>query len=290
MPRLIMLIGLPGSGKSTYAQQLCGKNSKLIYCSSDAIRKELYGDESIQTDNNKVFRILHHRVKNYIQLGFDVIYDATNVTRKNRKIIIEYCKDIATVEGHVVWAPIEECIKRDKDRDRTVGSDVIRKFLYRWQSPNYDEGFDSLYITYNIDNFSSETYIKQCLTDMDIPHDNPHHKLSVLNHCISVKYYCLSHFKETILTEAAIYHDIGKPLTKFFKEQDNVAHYYQHDNVGGYMVYGCCANKPMDEVILISWIVCNHMQPFFKSNYYNNLSQKYKELLDNLHEADTTNP
>ena len=52
-PILTVLVGLPGSGKSTYANKI--KNA--ILCSSDKVREELYGDENIQGDKQKVFRI-----------------------------------------------------------------------------------------------------------------------------------------------------------------------------------------------------------------------------------------
>lgn len=48
MVKFYMLIGLPGSGKSEIARQLADGNT--IVLSSDAIRKEFYGDETIQDD------------------------------------------------------------------------------------------------------------------------------------------------------------------------------------------------------------------------------------------------
>ena len=48
VPKLEILIGLPGSGKSTYCKEKRELNSNSVYLSSDKIREELYGNESIQ--------------------------------------------------------------------------------------------------------------------------------------------------------------------------------------------------------------------------------------------------
>lgn len=287
MNKLIMLIGLPGSGKSTYAKMLLEKEPNIKYCSSDETRKLIYGDEAIQGDPNKVFRTLHNNVKKHLNEGFDVIYDATNVTRKSRKNIISEVKHIAEIAAHIVWAPYEDCIRRDTERSRTVGVEVIKKFLYRWQSPYYDEGFKSIKLIRNCDDEWDYTIYRDDLIDaMKITHDNPHHTLNIYDHCCCAFDYIREKGTVTTLAHAAAYHDIGKPLTKFFK--DDVAHYYQHDNVGGYLIYGCFSEpyQTSEDIIKISWLISNHMQPFFKSSYYNNLSKDMKDMIDLLHAAD----
>ena len=89
-PLFIMLVGLPGSGKSTYANtfrsQLLSEinDERVVIISSDAIRKELYGDESIQTDPARVFSLMEERTLDELDKGSVVLYDATNINRKNR--------------------------------------------------------------------------------------------------------------------------------------------------------------------------------------------------------------
>ena len=56
---LNILIGIPGSGKTTFAKSKLFEN--YIYLSSDEIRKELYGFEN-QEHNNEVFDLLHKRL------------------------------------------------------------------------------------------------------------------------------------------------------------------------------------------------------------------------------------
>lgn len=299
MAKLIMLVGLPGSGKSTYGKKLCASERVTTYLSSDKIREELYGDESIQGDPSKVFRIMHNRLKDYLKRDLIVVYDATNVTRKNRRAVINEVKDLCDegLEAHIVWAPYFQCIERDKQRKRTVGEDVIRKFLYRWQSPFYDEGFTNIELIFNCDvGWNRIVYSNAMLSNMQIPHDNPHHQLDIDQHCASAENYVYNKYGSTHgweLVYAAAYHDIGKPFTKGYKSNPDtgkidytVAHYYQHDNVGGYFVYGFYDSIKQQEAIKTSWLVCNHMQPYFNSSYYKNLEERLKDLLDKLHEAD----
>lgn len=290
---MIILVGLPGSGKSTYAKSLLDPYGHIKYLSSDKIREELYGDENIQGDPNKVFRVMHNRVKEFLDKGHDVVYDATNVTRKNRRSVInevkKYCKEI---EAHIVWAPYEDCVSRDKNRVRSVGEDVIRKFLYRWQSPYYDEGFKKIKVVHNEDIGFDINHYKNCIVDnMKIPHDNPHHKFSVYEHSLVAFEYVKSHGAPNIVQEATFFHDIGKPMTKCYKSDADgsmipIAHYYQHDAVGGYLSYGIYSPGASGIDVTVSWLISNHMQPYFDSNYYKNMDPCYKQMLDQLHEAD----
>lgn len=50
--------------------------------SSDAIREEILGDVSCQDQNAKVFDVLHTRVREDIRLGYNTIYDATNLDKE----------------------------------------------------------------------------------------------------------------------------------------------------------------------------------------------------------------
>lgn len=70
---------------------------------------------------------MHRRSVKYLTEGKNVIYDALNITKKNRANIIVKTKDIATIEAHVMQVSVELCIKRDADRERSVGKEVIEK-------------------------------------------------------------------------------------------------------------------------------------------------------------------
>ena len=308
MAKLIVLCGLPGSGKSFYAEQFKAVDDAIcagatVIHSSDAIREELFGDPSFQGDNAKVFELMHKRTREDLRAGKTVIYDATNVTRKARKSAIACAHPTHdTVECHIVWAEPEECIRRDSLRDRSVGPAVIDKMIRRWQSPWLDEGFDRVEVHLNQQNFDQVKYIASKACDLHISHDNPHHTLGVLEHCMAAHSNIIERAaREDItkyrdynrLAKAAYWHDIGKPYTKFFKPGEAVAHYYDHHCVGGYLAYGLflspdhlICNTEMEEIGFISWIISTHMEPFFNSGYYQKMHPQWKWYIDTIHEAD----
>ena len=313
MAKLIILCGLPGSGKSQYAlnykavdDAIC-KDFTVIH-SSDAIREELFGDANSQEDNGRVFELMRKRAKEDLRAGKTVIYDATNVTRKARRGAINLATKSDTIECHIIWADPIECKHRDSVRDRKVGPEVIEKMLRRWQSPWYDEGFDNICVHLNQNEFDQVKYVASMASNMHIPHNNPHHTLGVWEHCMQAYSNATQIIKDDkqicksdcyAISAATFWHDIGKPWTKGYKANKETgvidyshAHYYNHHCVGGYLSYGLflnyhvIGNANMYNICLISYLITNHMEPFFNSHYYRDLNPTLKHFIDVLHEAD----
>ena len=279
-PKLILLVGIPGSGKTMYAENYIERNNDTIHLSSDAIRKELYGDESVQGDPAEVFSLMRQRAIELLNEGHNVVYDATNMTRKDRACIIGACPRFVQIECHIIWAPIEECIKRDAARERTVGKEVIDRMIKRFQAPYYDEGIDEIMI---VRTYYSDEYYQKCFEDMQIPHDNPHHTLSIYEHCIAAR-DCITSTTHDMY-HAAWWHDIGKPYVKSFIDSKgnvgDIAHYYGHQCVSAWISYGLFGVTPK-----IAWLISTHMDPFLNTKYWRNLPAFLKKDIDLLHEAD----
>lgn len=284
-PTLIILVGPPGSGKTTYAHKHIEEHPGTVHLSSDKIRKELHGDETIQDNPGLVFNIMQKRAVAGLDFGYDVIYDSTAMTRKDRAGIIAACPKFVKIECHIVWATIETCIERDAARKRTVGKEVIDRMLKRFQAPFFDEDIDEIKVVLP-DGFDCGTYRLQCMNDMIIPHDNPHHTLDIYSHCLEANKYLAHYIKnnDDDLDKAAFFHDVGKPYVKAYVDSKGnsceQAHYYQHQCVGAYMAYG------MGLSIETAWLISTHMDVFLNTKYYNKLPVYLKKQVDLLHEAD----
>lgn len=283
-PKLILLVGPPGCGKSTYAKKYIAEHSNTVHLSSDKIRAELYGDESIQTDPGRVFALMQSRAVDVLNNWNSVLYDATNMTRKDRAGIIAACPKFVKIEAHIIWTPIETCIERDAARERNVGKDVIDRMLKRFQAPYYDEGIDEINVIWP-DYFDELRYANDIRENMNIPHDNPHHTLNIKEHCEAAARYAWNNKYGSNIFAAALYHDVGKPYVKAFVDAKGNpcehAHYYQHHCVSAWMYYGVYNKDPE-----IAWLISTHMEVFNNSKYYKNLPPYLKIKLDKLHECD----
>lgn len=149
---VIILIGLPGSGKSSFAHCLQARPGwRLI--STDAIRSHLFGDEAIQGPWLKVWSEVGREFREAarsIQQGEAraAVYDATNVVRKSRREAIALARESGFTHLTGIWLnePLEVCLQRNQQRDRQVPEAVIERMNRRlWGAPpSIQEGFDCL--------------------------------------------------------------------------------------------------------------------------------------------------
>lgn len=140
---LIIMSGISGSGKSTLANKIkVNLNCNLI--ETDDIRRELTNDPSDQTMNRLVFEIAEKRMIEFLSIGTSVIFDATNLSSKDRKKYIQIgksSKDTEVVSVYIV-PNLSIANVRNRSRDRVVPSEVILKQYSKFQTPTVDEGFD----------------------------------------------------------------------------------------------------------------------------------------------------
>ena len=139
---LIVMCGLPASGKSTYTNWLAESGVFCAVC-PDSIRGELYGDENIQGDGKQVFAIAHARLKDLGKGKNNVVFDATNIDRKTRKDLVKKMRphfDIIICK----WfsTPLLLCKLRNAKRERQVPEEVLDSMYERFRAPMLDEGFD----------------------------------------------------------------------------------------------------------------------------------------------------
>lgn len=294
MKNFIMVCGLPGCGKTTYIKEETREMDRFVVISTDAIRAELYGDPSNQSHNKEVFELAHLRIKEFLNCDrYDtVFFDATNISRKDRRRILAIVPKGVEKEVHVVWASIETCIARDENRNRSVGADIIMKIAERFQIPDFTEDFDTWFFITTEENFNAIEYRKYLFEKMNMWQHNHHHTLKVDDHCIKAAEYYRENSKlpDPLIYNAVLFHDCGKPYTQTFYnlkgEKTEEAHYYNHQNVGGWIALGAFPEFPIGDSYFIAWLINNHMEPYFNSKHYRSLNPSQKEILGELSKAD----
>lgn len=321
-----MMVGLPGSGKSTIAKTIQRSVPNTVIHSSDDLRGELFGNVNDQSKNNELFIELHKRIKNDLSAGRNVIFDATNLNKKRRASFLGELKYIDCFKQCVlVMVPYEICLQRNEARfERRVLDDVIKRMYMKFQPPYYSEGFDAISIEfyfnikdsfekYDIDKlFRSESWF------MTFDQENSHHQLPLGEHCRKTSEY----FEDLIGKEedikererlvcvfnAALIHDVGKPFTKTRTnakgEDDGECHYYQHHCVGAYDSFFYFRNSKssfaldcpaqIEKMLYCSNVIYWHMKPYTSWRQSNKARERDKRIMTEqmyedvlmLHEAD----
>ena len=139
MKTFILLSAIPGSGKSTWAEQYRLTHENVFVVSSDEIRKELSGKYQNFDHEKEVWDLYQQRI-NYYRDNFDnatIIADATNFQNKTRMIY-------APVEGFdkkilvVIHKPIKDVLDNNKKRNenKIVPEEVVLRMYRLWEEPS----------------------------------------------------------------------------------------------------------------------------------------------------------
>jgi predicted kinase len=133
--QLMLMVGVPASGKSTMTKQLIEKYPTVKVISMDEKRKELCGDINDQSKNGKIFGWQESEVRKAMKERQSVIVDATNCTRKLRKHLWSLARENGALCSAVYFdIKLETLLERNVAREKRVPDDVVKRFYNTQQS------------------------------------------------------------------------------------------------------------------------------------------------------------
>ena len=119
-PSLVILCGLPGTGKSHFARELV-RRAPFVWLNSDRTRKLLVDRPSYsRREHRRVFSAMHVLTRGYLRDGYSVVFDATNLNENVRRPLYESA-DAVDVEPLIIRFTAASELVRQRLMDRADG-------------------------------------------------------------------------------------------------------------------------------------------------------------------------
>ena len=138
MPRLTVLMGAPGSGKSTYASRL----GTVVTTDASRGNPHLAGD---------VLHDAYRQINQHLAAGRDVVFDTTGANPAVRKAAVTIAKRYgAQINACVLDTPLNTCLEAQRGRAKPVAQADVRRIhdSVRGQIAGLKgEGFQNVRIT-----------------------------------------------------------------------------------------------------------------------------------------------
>jgi predicted kinase len=156
MTKVYVMIGLPYSGKSTWARQQASKWKEADVLSTD-VYIESWAATSDQTYNDvfcnkikKATKYFKEDIDDYVSGEYApveaIFIDQTNLSAAKRKSLVEKFSDSRFEKIAVVFNVSDETIKERRDQriGKVISDDLIESMKARFEKPTFEEGWDAI--------------------------------------------------------------------------------------------------------------------------------------------------
>lgn len=197
MSKLIILKGLPASGKSTRAKEILVESGNAVRLNKDLLRKMLHFDEWSGRNENITRQAMKVLARDFLLDGKVVIIDDTNLNKGTLQSWLDLAKVTLGTKVEIVDltnVPVDVCIERDAAREAPVGAIVIRNMAIR----------------YGLETFDPDSVV---LCDIDGTISDPTHRLHYVNRPEGEKKDWKSFFAE--MDKDLVRNDVRMMLTAY---------------------------------------------------------------------------
>lgn len=143
MSKICLMVGPPGSGKSTFLKKYAN-DGQII--SRDAIRFDLLAeDDDYFAKEEEVFKAYIDFIQSYLDKDVNVYADATHLNERSRNKLLDSLDLSKTSLNAIVFlTPLEECLKRNASRTgrARVPDNVLTDMYNRYRDPKEDKKYN----------------------------------------------------------------------------------------------------------------------------------------------------
>ncbi len=135
MSKLIIMQGLPASGKSTRAEEILREDGNAVRINRDLLRTMLHFDKWTGKNEGNTKDAARTLAQLFLGKGINVIIDDTNLHEGTVQSWVDLAKSLnAKIQYERLDTDPDECIKRDEGRQKRVGKHVIQKMALQHQA------------------------------------------------------------------------------------------------------------------------------------------------------------
>lgn len=185
MSKLLILKGLPASGKSTYAKELVAKGWKRV--NKDDLRAMIDDSKWSHKNEELIIKREKYLVVDFLNDGCNVVVDDTNFSYE------DYWEEVARQYGaefevKFFDVPLMECIERDSKRgDKSVGAKVIQRMYDKYlkpKAPEWNKEKQNCYV-FDIDGTLAKMNGRSPYDYTKVNTDIPNHNIAMIARLLS---------------------------------------------------------------------------------------------------------